>query len=413
MTTPALDLDHPLRLHPLTYLDEGGEVTAGRADTGSFGLFPADGAALLRHLEAGHPPAEAARWYSEQYGEQVDISEFLGVLDELDLIAPDGEPVAAPAPVRWQRLGTALFSPAAWAAYGVLVTAAAVAMIRQPALVPVYQHLFFTRSSLLILMAGVVAGQLPLILAHEAWHALAGRRLGLNSTLRIGRRFYYVVFVTSLDGLVAVPRRQRYLPMLAGMLLDVLAIAGLTLAAAPLLGATGGAAVAGRVLLSMAFGTVLRLAWQFYFFLRTDLYYLATTILGCNDLQATARQLLANRFWRLARRPGRLADEAAWHPRDARVASWYSWLMAAGYTLLAVMLVTTAFPVGIRLTGLAVHELTSTHSPLRMADALGFLALNFWEPALAAALAIRSFRRTRQRRRTRQPRPARQQGETR
>jgi hypothetical protein len=395
MTTPARDLDRPLRLHPLTYLDEGDEVTAGRADTNSFGLFPADGAALLRHLEAGHPPAEAARWYREQYGEQVDISEFLDVLDELDLIAADGETVTPPAQVRWQRLGAAVFSPAAWTAYGALVIAAAVAMARQPALVPAYQHLFFTRSSLLILMIGVVAGQLPLILAHEAFHALAGRRLGLNSTLRIGRRFYYVVFVTSLDGLVAVPRRQRYLPMLAGMLLDTLAIAALTLAAAPLHGATGAAAVVYRLLLSMAFGVVLRFAWQFYFFLRTDLYYLATTILGCNDLQATARQLLANRFWRLARRPGRRTDEAAWHPRDAQVARWYSWLMAAGYTLLVVMLVTTAFPVGIRLTELAVRELTSTHSPLRMADATGFLVLNFWEPALAGALAIRAFRRSR------------------
>ena len=49
------DLDQPLRLHPLTYLDEGDEVTVGRADINSFGLFPADGAALLRRLEEGSP----------------------------------------------------------------------------------------------------------------------------------------------------------------------------------------------------------------------------------------------------------------------------------------------------------------------------------------------------------------------
>src|SRR5215472_13434001 len=60
------DLDQPLRLHPLTYLEEGDEVTVGRADINSFGLFPPDGAALLRQLEAGRPPNEAARWYSDQ-----------------------------------------------------------------------------------------------------------------------------------------------------------------------------------------------------------------------------------------------------------------------------------------------------------------------------------------------------------
>jgi hypothetical protein len=395
--TATQDLDRPLRLHPLTYLDEGDEVTAGRADTSSFALFPADGAELLRRLEAGTTPNEAARWYSEQYGEQVDISEFLEVLADLDLILADGETTAAPVTIRWRRLGAAVFSGPAWACYALLIGAAIVAMVRHPYLLPAYRHLFFVRSSLVILMLGIVAGQLPLVLLHETFHALAGRRLGLNSTLRIGRRFYYIVFVTSLDGLVSVPRRQRYLPMLAGMLLDLLAIAGLTLAAAPLHSAAGAGALIYRLLLSMAFGVVLRFAWQFYFFLRTDLYYLATTVLGCNDLQTTARQLLVNRALRLLGRPDRLADESAWHPRDLSVARWYSWLMVAGYALLTAMLVTTAFPVGIRLTELAVHELTSTSSVLRMADVIAFLGLNFWEPALAAALAIRAFRRRRRR----------------
>ena len=45
----------------------------------------------------------------------------------------------------------------------------------------------------------------------------------------------------------------------------------------------------------MAFGVVMRLAWQFYFFLRTDLFFLATTVLGCNDLQGASRQYLSNR----------------------------------------------------------------------------------------------------------------------
>jgi hypothetical protein len=401
------DLDQPLRLHPLTYLDEGDEVTVGRADISSFGLFPADGAALLRRLEEGSPPGEAARWYSAQYGEQVDIGEFLEVLEELDLILGEGEAPAAslPATVRWQRLGKALFSVPAWVGYAALVAAAVVAMIGHADLVPTYGHLFFTRSSLLILTLGIVFGQLPLQLLHEGFHALAGRRLGLNSTLRMGHRFIYVVFETSLDGLVAVPRRRRYLPMLAGMLADVLAIAGLTLAAAALhpaamadSGTGSGSGVAGfcyRFLLSMAFGVVLRFAWQFYFFLRTDLYYLTTTVLGCNDLQATARQVLWNRIWRFLDRPGRLADEAAWTPRDRDVARWYSWLMLAGYGLLLVMVATVMVPTATRITVQAVHEIAVASSALAVADVLLFLALNFWQPVVAAALAIRGFARRR------------------
>ncbi|GGW32249.1 hypothetical protein GCM10010503_05020 [Streptomyces lucensis JCM 4490] len=395
-TTPSPDFDRPVRLHPLTYLEEGEEVTVGRADIDSYGLFPPDGAELLRRLEAGTPPNAAARWYTEQYGEQLDMAEFLEVLEELELVVRDGEQVAAPTgPVRWQRLGAAVFSPAAWAVYGVLVAAALVAMVRQPDLAPHYQNLFFTHSSLVLLTLGIVLGQVPWILLHEAAHALAGRRLGLNSTLSINRRFYYVVFVTALDGLVAVPRRKRYLPMLAGMITDVLVISALTLGAAVLPDGSGATGVLRRLLLSMAFAVVLRLVWQFYFFLRTDLYYLAITVLGCNDLQTTARQMLRNRLMRLLRMPGRVVDESGWGERDRQVARWYSWLMPAGYVFLTVTLLTAAIPTGIRLTEVAVHKLGTDFSPANVADVLTFLVLNFWEPVLAAYLALRAWRRGR------------------
>ncbi|MEU6220969.1 hypothetical protein ABZ845_26210 [Streptomyces sp. NPDC047022] len=393
-TPPSRNLDEPVRLHPLTYLEEGEEVTVGRADIDSYGLFPPDGAELLRRLESGVSPNAAAHWYTEQYGEQVDIGEFLEVLEELDLLAKDGEEVAAPAgPVRWQRLGAAVYSPVAWGLYGLIVLAAVAAMVRRPELAPQYQNLFFTHRSLVLLTLGIVLGQVPWILLHESAHALAGRRLGLNSTLSISRRFYYVVFVTALDGLVAVPRRKRYLPMLAGMICDVLVISGLTLVAAALRGSTGAPGVVYRLLLSMAFAVVLRLVWQFYFFLRTDLYYLAITVLGCNDLQTTARQMLRNRLMRLLRRPERLVDESTWHERDREVARWYSWLMAAGYVFLTVTLLTAAIPTGVRLTELAVHKLGTDLSPLNLADVLTFLVLNFWEPVFAGYLAYRAWRR--------------------
>ena len=75
-------LDQPLHLHPLTFLEEGDEVTAGRADIDSYGMFPADGAALLRRLAAGSPPNEAAAWYTEQYGERFEPPASLVALAE-------------------------------------------------------------------------------------------------------------------------------------------------------------------------------------------------------------------------------------------------------------------------------------------------------------------------------------------
>ncbi|WP_370123425.1 hypothetical protein [Streptacidiphilus sp. MAP12-33] len=382
-----------MRLYPLTFLEEGEEVTVGRADIDSYGLFPADGAALLRRLEAGESPNEAARWYEAQYGESVDMLEFLEVLEEFELLVPEGEQVAEAPVIRWRRLAQAVFSWPAWTLYAVVTIAGVAVMSLDSHVTPQYQNLFFTTSSLVALTAGNVLGQLPWILLHEGAHALAGRRLGLNSTLRIGRRFYYLVFLTSLDGLVAVPRRKRYLPMLSGMGVDVVVVCGLSLAAAPLVTHAGAAGLAGRFLLAMAFGTLMRLAWQFYFFLRTDLYFLATTVLGCNDLQTVSRQLLQNRVRTLLGRREGMVDPETWTPRDRSVARWYVWLMVGGYTLLTVLAFTVMLPAAIRITELALHKLVRDTSVLNVTDVCVFLVLNFGELALAGYLAFRGRRR--------------------
>lgn len=390
----SFDPDLPLAVFPLTYLEDGDEVTVGRTDTNTFAVLPADGAALLRRLAEGLSPRQGQAWYVQQYGEQVDMDDFLAALNELELVAPHGEtPVASAGHVRWQRLGRALFSPAAWACYGLLVVAAVVVLVRHPDLAPRYQNLFFTRY-LVVLELAVFLGQFPLILLHEAFHALAGRRLGLPSTLRIGRRLYFVVFETALDGLVVVPRRSRYLPIAAGVIADVLVVAVLTLAAAPLRAAGGSGPVVGGYLLALAFATVLRLAWQGYIFLRTDIYHLIVTVLGCVDLHTAARAMLANRFHRLLGRTDKLVDESTWHPRDRAAARWYSWLILAGYTLMIVTAALAVVPALVRMVRILVSHAEGP-SALGVADTLVFLVLNIAQFAVAGWLALRARNATR------------------
>ena len=157
---------------------------------------------------------------------------------------------------------------------------------------PSYHDLFFTHY-MTVLELVTFLGQFPLILLHELAHALAGRRLGLRTRLSIDRRMYYVVFVTEMDGLVTVPRRKRYVPMLAGMLTDLLVLAVLILVADVTRRPDGALSLAGDVALAFAYMTLLRLAWQFFFYLQTDLYFVIVTVLGCVDLQGTARRVLA------------------------------------------------------------------------------------------------------------------------
>ncbi|GAB3825994.1 hypothetical protein ACFPIJ_45250 [Dactylosporangium cerinum] len=214
----------PVALHDLRYLDEGDRVVVGRTDCDSYGVFPPDGAALLRELDGGRAPQDAAVWYTDRYGEPVDIDEFLDTLRDLDFLSPDGTAEHA-APPRWQKLGVALFSPVAWAGYAALVVVAVAVCVADPRLAPARGNVFFT-DYLLIVELTILFGQLPFVVLHELFHLLAGRRLGLHSSMHLGHRLYFLVAETKL-------RRGPPRPAQGERLGQHRGVAGLAAAAGP------------------------------------------------------------------------------------------------------------------------------------------------------------------------------------
>lgn len=393
---PNLTPDLPIALHALTFLDEGEDVTVGRQDTDSYCVLPADGAALLRELARGISPRDAAQWYAVTYGQPVDMAEFLEAMEELGFVAVAGETPMPTGPVRWQRFGKAMFSPVAWLVYGTLLVAAVVAMSQHHELVPQYGNLFFTQYMTIVILM-LYFGQFPFLLLHESFHALSGRRLGLRSRLGIGRRLFFVVVETSMDGLVSVPRRKRYLPILSGMLADLLVIAILTLIAAATRNPDGSQPLVGGVCLALAFATLLRFIWQFYFYLQTDLYQVIVTVFGCVDLQKTARRMLANRFNRLLGRRDRLVDESTWHPADRVIARWYSWLLAVGYAFSIATLLLAGLPATIRVFSIVLGRVFDGN-PAEFAgilDTVVFLLVNVLQFAVIVVVAVRERRQRR------------------
>lgn len=391
------DPGRPLALHPLVHLTDGDEVTVGRRDTDTYAIFPPDGAALVRKLEDGATPREAAAWYAGTYHETVDIDDVIGALAELGFLRT-GEPAetAPDTPVRWRRLGIALFSPLAWVVYTLAIGWAVVAMVRHPDLVPDYRNVFFTDYYTVIQVTLFIAA-VPQLLLHEGFHALAGRRLGLRSSLSIGRRLYFIVLETSLDGLVAVPRRKRYLPIVAGMFADIVVIALCTIAADLSRTPGGGFTLAGRFCLAFAFAVLLRVLWQFSFYLRTDLYVLVSTVLRCVDLDTTAKRLLRNRFNRLLGRHDKLVDESRWHPADRRAARWYSWLIVGGYTVSLVTFAWAVVPLlytmGVAVLSRFVDDGATWAELLDSTIFAGFILIQF---AVLGGLALRDRLRRRQ-----------------
>jgi hypothetical protein len=74
--------------------------------------------------------------------------------------------------------------------------------VADPRLAPARGNVFFT-DYLLIVELTILFGQLPFVVLHELFHMLAGRRLGLHSSMHLGHRLYFLVAETKLDGLVA------------------------------------------------------------------------------------------------------------------------------------------------------------------------------------------------------------------
>ncbi|WP_086666536.1 hypothetical protein [Lentzea kentuckyensis] len=387
------DPDRPVPLHPLVFLEDGDEVTIGRADVDSYGIFPVEGAELVRRLVAGDTPRQAAGWFEQAYGEDVDIEDVVAGLGELDLIRRSGELATESAPVRFSRLGAALFSPVAWVVYAGLAGWALFVMVFNADLRPSYHNIFFS-DYYMVIQAGLFVAAIPLLLMHESFHALAGRRLGVKSRLRIGRRLYFIVLETSLDGLVAVPRRKRYLPIVAGLLADLIGIAVCTIAADLTRHPDGSLSGVGRFLLAVAFAALLRVIWQFFFYLRTDIYVLVTTVLGCVDLHGAARQIVRNRFRRLFGRDE--TDESLLHPVDRQVARWYSWLVVAGYTASLTTFVLAGAPVAYRFATGVIGRITGDGVPAPLLlDSVVFGGVAIAQCAVLGWLMVRERVQTR------------------
>lgn len=382
-----------VRLHRLTMIAEQEGVTVGRPDTASYAVFPEEGAQAIRMLDAGTPVGEMAEWYEETCGEPLDVQDFLEVLDDLGFLLAEGEEREEARPVRWQRLGRWTFSVPAWILYAALLAGATVATVDRPWLRPSYHDVFFTGYLSLIPVVMTVV-QIPCILFHEAYHALAGRRLGLPSSFGISRRLYYVVAETRLDSLLSVPRRKRYLPFFAGILADAVLAAGFTLLALALHGG-GVPHWVPALSLSIAFSIVLRLIWQLMFYLQTDLYYVFANLLRCADLQNATRFQVRARIRRLLRRPPGEPD-ADWSDRDRQMARWYAPVLVAGYCFSLGSLAWAGIPTIVHFMSLIVDRLSGSGTSLSaVLDATSFLTLTSLQFGTVAYVALRDRRRRR------------------
>src|SRR5205807_10546588 len=96
-----------------------------------------------------------------------------------------------------------------------------------------------------------------------------------------------------------VPKQKRYLPLLAGILIDLLLTSILILLVLaifvkifvlPILYV--------RIMRAIAITCLLRIAWQFFLYIRTDLYYVIANVFNCKNLLNDTEVFLYNHLAR-------------------------------------------------------------------------------------------------------------------
>ena len=294
---------------PLSVQKDGDDYLVGNAEMGDFYQFPAQGLKILEMLGSGKAPAAIKSRLETEDGENVDVDAFVELLSSIGFIHPERQKphVQQRLQIATQdrrrvfdvdpRLAKAVFSPLALFGYGCLVALAAFEMIRDPAL-RINFNAFYTetnRTPLLLILMGFSILQVTL---HEVGHMLAAAAHGIKSKYGFSNRLWSIVAESDLTALLSLPKSQRYLPMLAGLLVDVVCLSLLTMLLAVML-RNGAGPYALQITQAFVLEIWIGMAWQCNIFLKTDIYFLLSNYFSYPDIDNDARVYIGNLTRRL------------------------------------------------------------------------------------------------------------------
>jgi putative peptide zinc metalloprotease protein len=346
-----------VKVHPFSVQQEGEEFVLGRAG-GAYVAVPPEAIEILENLRSGKTLAEVQEIFFESRGERPDLGDFLAGLYQRGFVEPRSldevisrETLSVELPRaaeietgRVPALARALFGRAALVVYLLVILAAFAAVMVRPELVPGRSALFFPRHrtffALLLLAFTCIS-----IWNHELGHLLAARSVGVKSRIGISHRLWVVVAETDLSGLWSVPRQKRYLPFLAGCLVDLVSAALLVLFLfADLKYPFALPAEIRQLICAMIFIDLMRILWQGYLFLRTDFYYVIGSLTGCKNLIEDTENFLRNQLARIL--PSiRQVDQSAIPGREMRIVRVYSAIWLAGRLLSFGILILVILPL--------------------------------------------------------------------
>lgn len=158
---------------------------------------------------------------------------------------------------------------------------------------PYYRDFFWVEYNFIIILVGLLLWLVTMFL-HELAHLLAARAKGVEATITWTQRLGFIpMSQTVMHTIWAIPRTSRFLPLVAGMMFDILQISLILYA---LLAHLHGLWVLPGLLVSFLkfylLTAVMALTAQFWLFSKMDGYFLLSSLLGQRNLQSDTYQWL-------------------------------------------------------------------------------------------------------------------------
>ena len=399
--------DAHVAVRPFARNHEGENVTIGLLDGQTFVTIPVEGVEILDALAEGGTVNEALERYERAHAETPDIEDFLEALEQVGFVtalgagdpapsAPEPPPQAPAMNFRWISPAAArrLFSAPVLFACGLAIAIGVGLVATNPSLVPGVTVLVFHRHLAAwtsVMFAVATVG----VLVHESAHVLAARAAGVPARVRIGHRLWVLVVETDMTGIWLARKRSRQLAFLAGAIIDGVSSAALLgvlwarqhgwLELSPAL---------ERFVAATLLTYLLRLLWQCFVFVRTDLYYVLATALDCKNLLADTENLLRNWVAR-ARRRAPLTDQSAIPAHELRSIRAYTVMWLAGRLLAVASLFFVMLPVLAGYGAEIVRTMTGGHPSYDAADVLTIVVIVFGVQGAGFVLWIRALYQSR------------------
>lgn len=336
-------------------------------------------------LGSGDNTATIKSRLAAEYSEMFDVDDFVDQLTGIRFIHPDDQRQSVQQRLDAMaqdlrrtfninpRIARALFSPPVMFCCVTVVLYAVFSTIYDPQL-RINFNAFYTETNCTALLIVVVVLSLMQVALHEAGHMLAAARHGIKSKYGIGNRLWAIVAELDLTGILSLPRSQRYFPMLAGLLVDILCASLLTVLIKILL-RSGASAFTVQVVQALVLEIVIAMTWQFNVFVKTDIYFVLCNYFSHPDLDRDARSYLRGLIYRAT--SGVFgAKSATINTQNVLVLKVFSLIWLFGRILSLLILFGVFLPTMAQYIASAVHLLRGPPSSMWMAlDTLVYVSI--------------------------------------